>query len=137
MHYFSMTFFSDRLLGEYPLYDVSVRMWDPNDYNNVPQNVDFEELIKKDRNFNLGNVSPHQARTLGRITLPGSDNKDFALSIAARNGFVTELIKLRKVDGKWKAAYKVTKDEGKGEPKVLFEQIESRFPLNENGQVQW
>ena len=74
---------------------------------------------------------------LGRIPLPKSDNKDFSLSIGARNGFVTELIKLRKIDGEWKGAYRVTKDEGKGELTVLFEQVESGFPLNGSGQVKW
>lgn len=123
--------------GEFPLYDVSIRMWDPNDYNNVPENVSFEELTKKDLNFNLGNLSPHQTRILGRIQLPDSDKKEFALSIGARNGYVTEIIKLQKLGGEWKGAYRVLKDEGKGESKILYEQIETGFPLDKNGQVQW
>ena len=123
--------------GEFPLYDVSIRMWDPNDSQECSCDVSLEEFTKKDLNFNLGNLSPNQVRILGRVTLPEADEKEFALSIGARNGFVLELIKLRRIEGQWKAAYRVTKNEGEGETKILYEQAETGFPLDEQGKVQW
>jgi hypothetical protein len=46
------------------------------------------------------------------IALGGSTSKEFAVEIGARNGFVNEQIKLVKINGTWKTAYKVTKQVG-------------------------
>jgi hypothetical protein len=123
--------------GKYPLYDVSLRMWDPNDYGPGSEKLSFEELTKKDLIVNLGNLSPNQATLLGKVQLPQTGIKDFALSFGSRNGFVEEVIKLRRINGQWVAAYRVRSQQPDGSAVVLFEEIAKDFPLGKDGKVEW
>lgn len=117
--------------GNYPLYDVGIRM------------VDLEKLEKehsaalfRDLNFNAGKVSPNSARALRGWDLPNADRQRYNVFISTRNGFSTQLIRLKRVNEQWKLATKVFKDEGKTTT-VLYERIDDDYPRSKGRSVDW
>ncbi|MBV6505258.1 MAG: hypothetical protein ILNGONEN_00816 [Syntrophorhabdaceae bacterium] len=124
--------------GDYPLYDISFRMWDPADYGPKAQvSKSLEEFIKKSINMNVGNLPPHSVKTLGNVKLPNSDSKNFEVTILARNGSFTERLRLRKKRGEWKWAFRVHAGNNRDESTVLVEKADVEFPRDNNGKIQW
>ncbi len=130
--------------GNYPLYDVVIRIADVEDLIEVSKNpsLTVEEILSKDKVLNLGNLSGKQAVLLGTVKLPHSDNIRYSISITARNGMFGEEIRLKKVKGVWKSAMKVTRINSSGEtpdaPDTLLKEfVDPDFPRNKDGQVDW
>lgn len=124
--------------GDTPLYDISFRMWDPIDYsasNQSPKSL--EDFLSRSFNANVGNLPPHSAKTVGNIRLPNSDSKNFEVNIIARNGSFLERLKLRKVRGQWKRAYRVHSGHNRDESTVLIEKADTEFPRDSNGKIRW
>ncbi len=124
--------------GEYPLYDVGIRMVNLERAAAVEEGevLTYEMATQADTVYNPGNLSPNQARVLGSLELPNEEQQSYNVFIGARNGFVTQLIRLRHINGRWKKALKVVRDY-EGEELVLLEKVDPEFPLDETGQVQW
>jgi hypothetical protein len=55
--------------------------------------------------------------------------------ISARNGFVDQLLRARRLHGRWIFASKVMR--GYKNDEVLLEKIDEGFPRNKQGQVDW
>src|SRR5712692_412030 len=92
--------------GRDPLYDVSLRMWDPNDYKNVTTSAKFEALEPHALHFTVASMPPNSAMEVARIQLPMAPTKKFAATIIARNGSFKEQLVMRQVGGAWRTAYR-------------------------------
>ena len=109
--------------GTTPLYGVHFRLWEPSRYDGV-QPDKFKELMKQDYIRVLGDLSTHGVIILEPlIPLGDSTSKEFVVEIGARNGFVNEQIRLVKINGAWKMAYKVTKQVG-AKTRTLVQEID-------------
>lgn len=117
--------------GEYPLYDLSVRI------------VDLAKLggkapsLSEMKSSVIGNLSPNHAAPIGNVQINGESLR-WNLFFSARNGFFTELLRVQRVGNEWKTALKVmnrpTADE---EVKTLFERIDQDYPLGKDAMVEW
>lgn len=114
--------------GKYPLYGVSARISDLDKTKGRKYTLsDLENEIK----FNFGELAPHNSRILMEMPIP-NDSLRWNIFFGARNGFFTELLRMRRIDNKWKTALKIVK-----EGKTLLEKIDPDYPVGENGQVEW
>jgi hypothetical protein len=122
--------------GAYPLYDVVVRIADLNDGNREPT------LAALGRILTIGNMPPGLASMQGTVTLPDRDLLRYNIFISARNGSFTELLRMRYIDGAWRTAMKVMKDnysetDPNAAPTLLKEEVDPEFPRNRNSEVEW
>jgi hypothetical protein len=125
--------------GKYPLYDVHVRIVDVHKFDLIKDKrpLFVEDIQKNETNVNVGNLAPSQARMLySAWPLPITGKARYNIFISARNGFVTELVRLNKVEGKWRAAYKVDSDE-RSNKGTLYEKIDPLYPRDKEGHVDW
>jgi hypothetical protein len=120
--------------GKFPLYDISIRVVDLQKFDLVKDIRTLEALNQAQVILNAGNLGPGQSRLFGEWPLPKLDRQDFNIFISARNGFITELLRRRRINGRWQSAVKVTRD---GDNALLFERVDPDFPRDEKGQVQW
>jgi hypothetical protein len=120
--------------GNYPLYDVSVRISDLDKTKGRTYSISD---LENELHFNIGNVAPHNSRMLVPISL-SNDSLRWNIFFSARNGFFTELLRMRRVNGKWKTALKVVTNPMRGEErKTLFEKVDPDYPVGKNGLVEW
>jgi hypothetical protein len=125
--------------GEYPLYDVNIRIVDLDKFDahvKGRENPTLEDFRKADTNLSVGNLAPNQAAMIGRWPLPQSEEIRYNIFITARNGFVTELVRIKRIDDKWVSAYKVTSDSNRKDT-LLYEKIDPDFPRDEAGEINW
>ena len=123
--------------GDFPLYDVSVRIVDLELFEakkNEPFTLD--SIRKNEVSLDLGGMPPKSARILGPLLQLSGETRRWNIFFSARNGFFTQLLRMKKVDGVWKSAIRVTRDTGKGS-EVAFEQITDGYPRGADGAVDW
>ncbi|TKB70683.1 MAG: hypothetical protein E8D52_00900 [Nitrospira sp.] len=120
--------------GEYPLYDVTVRIVDLEKTKQKGYSIsDLENEVQ----FSIGNLAPHQSQVLKPISL-SNDSLRWNIFFSARNQFFTELLRMRRIDNQWKTALKVINLPVEGEQsKTLLEKIDPGFPLEKSGHVDW
>lgn len=124
--------------GKYPLYDVGIRIVDLEKLDLVKGDSKLEKMALVGKNLNVGNVGPSQAQPMEELQLPSADRQGYNVFISARNGFVTQLIRLQRINGYWKLATKVTRDFYEDKKSVvLLEKVDPEFPRDKTGQVQW
>ena len=121
-------------VGNYPLYEVSARIADIDVFQEMLKNN--EPLTLNDRgeqSFCIGTLAPIMAQ-YAKFVLPlgPGDNRRFNLFFTARNGSTTQLLRCKKVDGQWKFATKLQRND-----RVLFEKIDEDYPVSSNGEVDW
>ena len=123
--------------GEYPLYDLTVRILDMDTFERKVQqnNSDFDKL-REEVQMSVGNIAPNQTSLLKTVQLD-SDPLRWNLFFSARTGFFTELLRVRRVGNEWKTALKVIRTRTSGIDQVLLERIDSGYPLGKDGQVEW
>ncbi len=126
--------------GKYPLYDVEFRLVDVQLFEQIADDIeagDFEKLSESEIKRHIGTLPPKQARMQGRLWLP-SDRDYYAYNVfmGARNGFFSQIIRLRLVNGKWKCATKVFGGGGE-DAELIFEHAEPDFPLDAAGEPRW
>lgn len=91
--------------GKYPLYNVAARIVDL---------AMFDAAMKSgnpfaaDSNVRIGDLAQNQAGMLHSMDLGDGDSRDFNVFFSARNGFFTQLLRFRRVEGKWLSATTVT-----------------------------
>ncbi len=119
--------------GRYPLYDVSVRIVDQDKWNKIGRvDSSLEALRQAEAYLQVGNLPPKRVHLpRQRWLMPNRQQVNYLVEISARNGSVTELLRLRRVAGEWRWALRVTR--GMEGEILLVEEIEPEFP----GQVQW
>jgi hypothetical protein len=123
--------------GEYPLYDLTVRIVDMATFDKmVRQNSSYSDRLREEVQSSISNIAPNQARMLKTVQL-GSDPLRWNLFFSARNGFFTELLRVRRVGNEWKTALKVIRTPAASKEQTLLEKIDSGYPLSKDGQVEW
>ncbi|MGZ5127185.1 MAG: hypothetical protein ACXWC1_30800 [Burkholderiales bacterium] len=138
--------------GKYPLYDLSIKVTDGVEFalfmrehhrHGADKPINGEELERRAvRKIPVGNLSPGIIRmgdpAFSYPTGSMVQERAFTIESVARNGAVTQVIRLRKLkDGGWAIAYRVYRLEGEGPPKIIKERIDDNFPKNEKGEVDW
>lgn len=131
--------------GKYPLYDVSIKIDDVEKLLNIVMtqtengNRPFQSMteantfmLQASRVIKVGNIGPSQAMELGSLQLPDTDKQSFNISILARNGYVFQIVRFRRVKGEWKRAIQVHHN-----GKNVHETIDAEFPRNADGKIQW
>jgi len=115
-------------MGEYPLYDVSFKIFDVNEFEKITK----EQPAKASIDIDIGNIAPGITQRVGSINLGYENEKRYNVFIFARNGFCTQWIRLKRIGGEWVMATKVTRGETK-----LYEKIDDRFPQDRYGNIDW
>ena len=128
-------------VGEYPLYDLSVRITDLDLMEQMRgQPVTFESMQLNEKNIDLGSLPPGSFRILGRGILDiHGDSRRWNIFFCGRNGVFTQILRMKKVAGDWEMATKVQRNDVGTDPKVeiIHERISENFPRNEDGTVNW
>ena len=119
--------------GKHPLYDVHVRIHDLDKFDQIKRKPSFATQKQTDTNISLGTLAPSSARMLYWITLGDGGTRRFTVEVSARNGFLGQALRLKKIDGKWVRATRVTR----GWDKVIYEEINDKFPRTARGDVEW
>ena len=123
--------------GEYPLYDLTVRIIDMATFDNmVRKNDSYSDKLREEVQLSVSNIGPNQASLLKTVQLD-RDPLKWNLFFSARNGFFTELLRVRRVGNEWKTALKVIRIRSPSKNQVLLEKIDSGYPLSKDGQVEW
>ena len=98
----------------------------------------FENLFRDEILLNIGNLAPNSAQILSEVRFQPKETLRFNVFFSARNGFFTQILRIKKLGNEWKIASKVTKvkvEEKKEE--TIFEKIDEGYPRNEKGIIQW
>jgi hypothetical protein len=123
--------------GTYPMYEVGGYMVDLQEFSPAPD-AGQEIRWSAFHNIDGGNMMPESAKPLMNWRLSDMDEQNYNVSLYARNGFFSQLIRLRCVNGNWKVATRVRKQLANGdESPTLYLDVDAGFPLNERGEVDW
>jgi hypothetical protein len=119
--------------GEYPLYGVHGRIWNPDDNFIFQENTNEGILMKRkkdDITFGPIDLPPNRVATLTPINLPVTDKEEqrIIVNFSARNGVFREVLRLRRINGEWKGAFKVYRDPATGPVTLLYEETDKDFP---------
>jgi hypothetical protein len=89
--------------GQYPLYDLTVRLWDTKDYAGSMPSSDFRARAIRET-VKLGTLPNNDFAELDSIALPDGIERTYSAEFAARNGSWSQIIVLRRTDTGWKVA---------------------------------
>lgn len=143
--------------GDYPLYDVELSILDNTGFANLPILQLYDEIIashkkddavgrerqrdlmaemeslrsKAEKFVRIGTIPPRTALNLFRIKWPQGDTQDFLIRIHTRNSYFTQVIKEKKINGKWEYSYRVFRHGPKGEAILAKEMISAGVDLPE------
>lgn len=122
--------------GEYPLYDLTLRVVDLEKWKarDRQKPISFFDMQRDEIRLDIGNVAANQARVVGPMQID-SDSLRWNIFFSARNGFYTQLLRLKRINGELKTALKVTRNLPSGEAETL--QIDPAYPLGNDGKVEW
>jgi hypothetical protein len=121
--------------SDFPAYDIGVRLWDTDVF--PTEKISLEKIIERSIvNELISSIAPHTEQDLGRIDLPSDINvKKFGASFTTRTGSFSENLNGQKTHGTWVFATRVTHTDGPSG--VVFQQVDSLYPLNSKGEVDW
>jgi hypothetical protein len=127
--------------GQFPLYDVSVIILD-NKKLKKPRTMTVNSINaitianeSKVGAIQIGNMFVNAVAQVMHLKLdPVVESQTFEIVMSARNGSFTESLRLRRINGQWLSAIKVTR--GKAEEKI-YERISEAFPRDEKGEIDW
>ena len=102
------------------------------------KNGSLQDILRAERSMELGGLAAGSGRMLGSILPIDSDYKRFNIFFAARNGFFTEELRIRKREsGEWIYALRVSRDTSKGSKEILFEKVDPNYPKEKDGTMKW
>ena len=129
--------------GKHPLYDVDVTINDLDKFDQIKGKPSLATLDQRATNFSIGTLIPssnalypliyRRKHILDWIALGDDDTRSFNVQVYARNGFFGQALRLKKIDGEWVSATKVTR----GWDKVIYEEIDDKFPRTAGDDVEW
>jgi hypothetical protein len=120
--------------GRYPLYDLSMRLWDPEEWKSASaMTIDAVWPKSASETAQLGTLPNDDYRHATKIPLPATD-KMYAIEFSARNGSWSQTLWLRRSVKGWKTASFVrhTQRMGKGPPVLgpkMCYYIDQDFPF--------
>ncbi len=132
--------------GGYPLYDVGIRVVDLKKWEDLAKggSINYESMRAAETIYQFGELGPERVLDIGKWDLGDSDARDFNIFISSRSGFISERLRLRRVEGEWVAATQVVKGNTtikdnviQLEGEILHETIHDKFPRNASGVVDW
>ena len=116
--------------GDYPLYDLTIRVVDLDKFNEHSANPEYAHTFEK--TFSIGTMLPKQFNNLCTMSMSDQENsKSFNIFFSARNGMFQELLRLKKINNEWVSAIKVDRE------KTLLEFVSENYPKNAAGEVEW
>lgn len=110
----------------FPLYDICVRIVDL-DTAEKSQDIIGKSVV-------VGDLPANSAYPVGMLTVVGMNAVRLNVFFSARNGRVTQEVRLKKFEGKWRLATRVRDIMGTN---ILKLTIDPKFPLEANGAVKW
>jgi hypothetical protein len=118
--------------GQYPVYDVRVRLLDADD-KRTPTYLDPypNTLMEKD----MGTIAPEPeiVHVVGSVVLPPTaERKQYDVLISTRSTSLSQRIFLQRMNGRWSRAWRVKKSSTGA---TLLEWADDRFPRDENGKA--
>lgn len=120
--------------GKYPVYDVKARIVDLVATQNLTMQEHLTLALSGANTIMIGNLAPGSSQPIN-LPFPLTDKGDYNIFFnSTRNGFWTENLKIRKVNGVWMSAFRVLKDSGKRQIQLMKPTIPKDFP---SGQVDW
>lgn len=124
--------------GDYPMYDVFIRLYDPDDFTEMQPRMNMEDFLKKDIfSADVGNIGVGSAKTFPmkrQVDMNGRDRKVFRAEIHARNGFFQEDFILKQVGNHWLRALRVFKGFSND---LVHEWADQNFPRDNEGNILW
>ena len=114
--------------GKYPLYGVHARIVDLAIFRDA---LNEGYPYAADTIVPIGDISVNQVLTCHGIDLGSSDTRDFNVFFSARNGFYTQRIRFRRINGKWLQATHVT-TLATGDT-LVFSKVDEGYPIDPNG----
>jgi hypothetical protein len=128
--------------GKFPMYDVVANITDYRLVHKLESHGEgYSRYDKGTTSITIGNVLPGRAASITRMPLPNDIRHDFIVEFSARNGIYIQWVKLRKINGKWKHAYRVVKSKKvntvDNESGIIYEKIDPGYPLNDKKEVEW
>ena len=122
--------------GRYPLYDVSARIVDLDKFDLIKSTVSWETLAQTETILTVGNLGPDKAMLLPTTVEIPQKGLRWNIFFSARNGFFTQELRLLQIKGCWASATRTTRRHGETEV-VLREKVDSIFPRDSMGKVEW
>lgn len=122
--------------GEYPLYDVQMRIVDLLEPFRPMPLPGRSKPVDQGLNFPLGNFSPNASVQLSKVLPVNDDKASFNVFFSARNGFWIEDLRLRLVNGDWKKAIQVFRNDDPAQ-KPIFREVDKGYPTEPDGNVKW
>lgn len=116
--------------GTFPIFDVKARIVDLETFEKKKGKMTIHNIFSDDIIIDVGSMPVGTGSVSSQFNMGSSDRKSFNIFFSARNGLYSQLLRLRKVDGAWLQATRVYMPDGNNE-KLVFEQIDSTFPLAE------
>lgn len=121
-------------VGKYPLFDVLAVILDEQKLKQKPP-AGVHRLTYATESLPLGNLRPGAFFSWPRrFNVGDGDVHHYKITFHARNGIFFQPVQFRRVDGKWFVATKIVRS---GDNVALHEMVDSGFPRNADGQVDW
>lgn len=130
--------------GDYPVYEVVAKIADLDEFELAAPRT-FQALDDFYTEIEIGSLIPKTGTRLDRFEMGPGDHKRYNIFFSGRNGLWTELLRLKKVDGQWRAAIRIERDvfppsdspDQRLSSEVIFEKVDPKFPRNDEGEVTW
>jgi hypothetical protein len=116
-----------RNAGEHVMSNIQIRIVDLDEFEHTKDIM----ISLYGKITNINELSGKTGTIIGEIDLGKEKNtKRLNIFISARNGSITQLLRLKKVDDKWKFANRVLKEE-----KIIHEEISDGFATEKNENI--
>jgi hypothetical protein len=111
-------------VGNFPLANVGARIVDLQAFDAI---VEGPNPFAADHTVFAAELAPQMAIMVTTVPAftPATDKMDFNVFFSARNGWWTQMVRFRKVDGEWRSAFVVMRDDDS----PLYGRIDEGFPL--------
>lgn len=121
--------------SKFPAFDVNIRLWDIEDVPKAPKSP--EELLSRSILITIPSLTGNTIQIIGEVALPTVSGaaKTYGAQYVTRAGSFFETIKAIEANGKWLFATRVIRGDASNE--VLFREVNTGFPLNKTGEVDW
>lgn len=121
-------------LGKHPLYDVKIRVVDIDvPFKIVDGTISMDSNSSREFSASLGDLIPNHGKTLQQhIPLGTGNSRRFNVFFSARNGSFTQILRLKRINGVWRHALTVTRNND-----LIHKDISDDYPRNVDGSIDW
>ncbi len=122
--------------GDYPLYDVSIRVTDLQIFTRLAATPEGRLLLRQADAFvyKIPELPPKCSTTLPFTFDLHGDTRTWNIFFIARNGPFMQKLRMKLVAGKWEYANQVLRENGRD---VACEQISPSYPRNPDSSISW